>query len=348
MIASRKGGGGAGSIPDAPRAPSLREDLAAKNDDKVTMSHDSHAREAPPLGGGETARLMKLASHAAVGVAVVLILAKLVAWVMTDSVALLGSLMDSGLDAFASLINLLAIRHALVPADREHRFGHGKAEALAGLAQAAFITGSSMFLLLEVANRAFRPHPVAAGEIGVAVLVFSILLTLALVLFQRSVVKRTGSLAIAADSLHYKGDLLMNLGVILALVLGTRFGLIWADPLIGFAIAIYLLHGAWRIFAAARDHLMDRELSDDLRRRIREIAVGHARVIDMHDLRTRASGTHTFIQMHLEMDPAMALLEAHEISDEVEAWIREEFQDAEVIIHQDPYGVEEERAVFGR
>ena len=335
-------GGGIGSTREPPRPVGA----GPKNDDHMAMKHDAGAIAAPSLDGGAPARLMKLATYAAVATAVTLIIAKLVAWILTDSVAMLGSLMDSGLDGFASLINLMAVRHALVPADREHRFGHGKAEALAGLAQAAFITGSSMFLLLEVGDRAFRPHAVGASEMGIAVLVFSIALTLCLVVFQRHVVKRTGSIAIAADSLHYKGDLLMNLAVILALVLVAQFGVIWADPLIGFGIAAYLLYGAWRIFATARDQLMDRELPDELRARIREIATGHTRVIDMHDLRTRASGTNTFIQMHLEMDPAMALIEAHEIADEVEAWIREEFHDAEVIIHQDPFGVEEARAVF--
>ncbi len=311
----------------------------------VERQQDTGAGDSAEIGAS-SARLMRLATYAAVATASVLILAKLAAWILTDSVSMLGSLMDSSLDGFASLINLMAVRHALVPADREHRFGHGKAEALAGLAQAAFITGSSVFLLLEVGDRAFRPHKIEASEIGIAVLVVSILLTLLLVAFQRHVVKRTGSLAISADSLHYKGDLLMNLAVILALVLVGGFGLIWADPLIGLAIAAYLLYGAWRIFALARDQLMDRELPDDMRARIREIATGHASVIDMHDLRTRASGTDTFIQMHLEMDPQMPLIEAHEISDEVEGWLREAFPGAEVIIHQDPFGVEEARAVF--
>ncbi|MDP6705611.1 MAG: cation diffusion facilitator family transporter [Alphaproteobacteria bacterium] len=289
---------------------------------------------------------MRLATYAAVSVASLLIMGKLVAWLMTDSVAILGSLMDSALDAGASLINLLAVRHALMPADREHRFGHGKAEALAGLAQAAFITGSAAFLLFEAIDRLHRPRPIAESEVGIAILVASIVVTIALVLFQAYVVRQTGSIAIKADSLHYRGDLLMNLAVILALVLSTRTGLSFLDPIFAIAIAAYIVYGAWQIFRNASDHLMDRELPDAERRRIRETAVSHPKVINMHDLRTRSSGVHTFIQLHLELDPDMPLIEAHEVSDEVEAKIRNAFAGAEVIIHQDPHGVEEERAVF--
>lgn len=291
---------------------------------------------------------MRLASYASVAVAVTLILGKLVAWILTDSVALLGSLIDSALDAGASLVNLLAIRHALTPADREHRFGHGKAEALAGLAQAAFVMGSAAFLVLEAAGRLRRPQPIEAGEIGIAVIAVSIVLTLLLVLFQHYVIRRTDSVAIRGDSLHYRGDLLMNLAVIAALVLSSQYGWLIADPLFGFAVGAYLVYGAWSIFRGARDHLMDRELPDEVRQQIREIAGAHPKVLSLHDLRTRSSGINTFIQLHLELDPDMSLIEAHDVSDEVEAMIRAVFTDAEVIIHQDPYGVEEERVSFPR
>ena len=294
----------------------------------------------------QVGRLLRLATYASVSVAMTLIVAKLFAWLATDSVAMLGSLMDSVLDAGASLINLFAVRHALMPADREHRFGHGKAEALAGLAQAAFIAGSAAFLILQALDRLYRPREIEASEIGIAVLVGSIVLTLALVLFQRYVVRQTGSVAIKGDSLHYRGDLLMNLAVILALILSSQFGLIYLDPIFAVVIAGYILFGAWRIFQQANDHLMDRELPEDERQKIRDIAMAHSQVLSLHDLRTRSSGVHTFIQLHLELEPEISLIEAHEISDEVEALIRNEFQEAEVIIHQDPYGVEEERANF--
>ena len=304
------------------------------------------APERASISPERAGRLMWLATYAAVAVASLLILGKLAAWMQTDSVAILGSLMDSGLDAGASLINLLAVRHSLTPADRNHRFGHGKAEAMAGLAQAAFITGSAAFLLFEAADRLQRPQPVVESEFGIAILGASIVATLGLVLFQAYVVRRTGSIAIKSDSLHYRGDLLMNFAVIVALLLGARAGLGFLDPLFAFAIAAYLIYGAWRIFCGASDHLMDRELPDAERQRIRDTALSHHKVIAIHDLRTRSSGVHTFIQLHLELDPEMSLIEAHEVSDEVEAKLRIVFAGAEVIIHQDPHGIEEERAVF--
>lgn len=274
-------------------------------------------------------------------VALLLIVVKLVAWIVTDSVAMLSSLIDSVLDAAASIVNLVAVAHALTPADREHRFGHGKAEPLAGMAQAAFVSGSAVFLLFEAGQRLFSPRPVAAGELGIAVMVFSVLATLGLVTFQRYVVKRTGSVAISADSLHYKGDLLANGGVIVALVLSTQLGWTAADPLLAAVIGIYILFGAWGIARQSLDQLMDRELPDDQRKRIRSIAMAHTEVRDVHDLRTRASGLQTFIQFHLELDGGMALHRAHDIADAVELQILQEFPGAEVIIHQDPAGVEE-------
>lgn len=315
----------------------------------MTRTGDSYLAQAGITQASEDAgRLMRLATYASVAVALVLIVAKLGAWFLTDSVAVLGSLIDSALDAGASLVNMFAVRHALTPADREHRFGHGKAEALAGLAQAAFVAGSAAFLFLETIGRLRRPHVIEAGEIGIVVIAVSIVLTLLLVLFQRYVIRRTGSVAIRGDSLHYRGDLLMNLAVIAALVLSSQYGMPLADPLFGLAVGAYLVYGAWSIFREARDHLMDRELPDEVRRQIREIAGAHPKVLSLHDLRTRSSGINTFIQLHLELDPDMSLIEAHEISDEVEAMIRAVFTEAEVIIHQDPYGVEEERPSFRR
>lgn len=288
--------------------------------------------------------LLRWATRASLTVALVLIAAKLAVWLITDSVALLSSLIDSTLDAGASLVNLLAVAHALTPADREHRFGHGKAEPLAGLAQAAFIAGSSIFLLFEAGHRILTPRLVQHGDLGIAVMVLSITATLGLVAFQRFVVRRTGSLAISADSLHYKGDLLANLGVIMALVLSTRFGWHYADPILAIVVALYLIQGAWRISRLSLDQLMDRELPDEQRQRIREIAMSHTEVRNVHEMRTRASGLQTFIQMHLELDGSMALHRAHDIADAVELQIMQEFPGAEVIIHQDPAGIDETHA----
>ncbi len=300
------------------------------------------------LGGPvyQNAGLMRLATYASVAVASVLIAVKLVAWTMTESVSLLSTLIDSLLDAFASIINLIAVRQALQPADREHRFGHGKAEPLAGLAQAAFICGSAIFLLLEAGDRLVHPRPVVNTEIGYAVMVFSIVLTVGLVLFQRYVVRKSGSLAIGADSLHYQTDVMINLSVIASLYIASEFGFLAADPLFAVAIAAYIVYGAWRIGQKSLDILMDKELSDDDRQRIYDIVRAHPDVRGMHDLRTRNTGTQVFIQLHLELDPQMTLIQAHEVTDAVTDQLTAVYANAEVIIHEDPEGVDEPRAQF--
>ncbi len=293
------------------------------------------------------ATLMRSATYAAMAVAGLLIAIKTYAWVLSDSVAMLSSLVDSMLDALASVVNFVAVRHALLPADREHRFGHGKAEALAGLGQAAFIGGSAVFLLFQAGHRLIRPQPVENGAVAITVLVLSIALTLALVVFQRYVAGKTGSLAISADSLHYKTDLLVNLGIIAGL--GAVMGLGWhfIDPLVAALVAGYILWSAFSIVRDSYDHLMDREFDDDERARVVAIATSHADVRDVHDLRTRSSGIQKFIQLHLELDGELTLTQAHDIADEVEILIATAFPGAEVIIHQDPAGLEEGHPTFG-
>jgi len=286
---------------------------------------------------------MRAATYASVSVASVLILAKTGAWLFTESVSLLSSLVDSLLDVGASIINLLAVRHALQPADREHRFGHGKAEPLAGLAQSAFIAGSGIFLLLESADRLINPMPVENGAIGIAVMILAMVLTLGLVLFQRYVVKKTNSVAIAADSLHYRVDILVNAAVIVSLVLSSYQGWLLADPLFAIAIVAYMAWGSLSIARESINSLMDRELPDEDRIKIRDIAMGHPEVLDVHDMRTRTAGPDTFIQLHLELPGHLPLEEAHRISDEVMYQVEEAFPNAEVLIHQDPEGVDERR-----
>lgn len=292
----------------------------------------------------ENGQLMRLATYASVSVACLLIALKTGAWIATESIAMLSTLVDSLLDALASIVNLFAVRHALTPADHEHRFGHGKAEALAAMAQSAFIAGSAVLLLFQAGERFINPRPLSAPEIGIWVMVISIVLTVILVAFQLWVVRRTQSVAISADSLHYKGDVLVNLAVIVALVLGTWFGWIYADPIFGAAIAAYILFNAWLIVRDALDMLMDRELPDEERERIRDIALSHPEVESLHDMRTRRSGPTSFIQFHLVMKAEMSLLRAHEISDAVETELRETFTDAEILIHQDPTGIYEKHA----
>lgn len=312
----------------------------------LSIVHEQKEAAKPEHPVNEAGKLMRAAAIASVSVATILIITKFFAWLMTDSVSLLSTLIDSFLDAAASLINLLAVHHALQPADREHRFGHGKAEPLASLAQAAFICGSAAFLLIEAGQRIASPRDIANTEVGYAVMVFSIVLTLALVVFQRYVVRKSGSIAIDADSLHYKTDLLINLGVIASLFMSSYFGWKYADPLIAILIAVYIVKGAWEIGKTSLSILMDRELEDEERQKIRDIVMAHEEVKGLHDLRTRSSGVHVFIQFHLELDGDMKLRDAHDISEEVERELMDAFPNAEVIIHEDPEGLDEARATF--
>jgi ferrous-iron efflux pump FieF len=301
------------------------------------------ALAADPLPREQAARLMRRAASASLAVAGALIALKAMAWFATDSVAVLSSLLDSLLDLAASAVNFLAVRHAATPADAEHRFGHGKAEPLAGLAQAAFITGSALLLLIEALHRFAVPQAVVRPELGIGVSLLSIAASVALVLYQRHVVARTGSVAIAADSLHYTGDILLNGSVIAAILLAGWLRLPLVDPLFGAAIALWITRSAWQIGRASLDRLMDRELPDAERERILAIARAHPEVRGVHDLRTRSAGTQVFIQLHLDLDGAISLSRAHRIADEVEERILAAFPNAEVITHEDVAGVVEAR-----
>ncbi|HLY65784.1 MAG TPA: cation diffusion facilitator family transporter, partial [Chloroflexota bacterium] len=294
----------------------------------------------------EPGRLMRFATYASVTTAGVLIAAKVGAYLLTDSVSMLSTLLDSLLDAAASMVNLVAVRTALVPPDAEHRFGHGKAEPLAALMQSAFIAGSALFLLVEAGNRLVNPSPVRNSAVGLVVMAISILLTIVLLLFQRYVVRRTGSFAIRADFQHYFSDLLVNSAVVIALVLWREFSWSLADPLCAAAVGCYILFTAWNIARSALDLLMDRELPDADRARIRDIALSNPAVRHLHDLRTRSSGHLTFIQFHLELDGDIPLIRAHAVSDEVEQAILDAFPGAEIMIHQDPAGLPEARPGF--
>ena len=302
----------------------------------------------PLIHGPPADRLRRLATYASVAVAALLISVKFAAWLETGSVALLSSLVDSLLDAAASMVNLIAVRHAMSPADREHRFGHGKAEPLAVLGQSAFITGSAMLLFAEAVRRLIWPLPVDNPPAGIVVMIFSIVVTIGLVLYQRHVVRHTGSIAISADELHYRSDVVLNLGVIAALVLSSALDFPILDPLFGAAIGVWIVYSAVRLARLSLFQLMDHELPDDEREKIREIAQSHPDVVAAHDLRTRVAGPTSFIQIHVEMDGSMSLLRAHEISDEVEAKLRAAYPNVEVIIHQDPEGIEEPRSSFPR
>ena len=280
-------------------------------------------------------QLIKLATWASVVAAISLIGVKTWGWDQTQSVSLLASLIDSTMDSAASLINFFAIRYAMAPADKEHRFGHGKAEALAGLAQALMILVSIGLLLTQTLGRLWHPLVVENTPMGISIMLVSMALTGALVVFQWYVVKRTQSNAIKADSLHYTSDFLMNFGVIIALLLAS-IGYHGADPYFALSIGAFVVYSAWGIAQSAFHLLLDHELSDEQRHLITQLALTQPQVIGMHDLRSRQSGHMQFIQLHLELQEDMLLLEAHGVAEALEHRIMAVFPYADVIIHLDP------------
>jgi len=283
---------------------------------------------------------MRRAAIASLSVSLFLVAIKTFAYFASHSVALLASLADSALDLFTSWLNLVAIRQALAPADAEHRFGHGKAEPLAGLAQGAFISASALFLVIQAVNRIITPEPIDNSLAALIVMCVAIASAIGLILYQRRVVARTGSLAVEADKTHYLADLVTNVGVVLALVLSSEFGWTLADPLIALGVAGIMLATAIGVGRTSFNQLMDRELPDEERARICRIALGHTAVKNVHDLKTRMAGLSTFIQLHLALDPQMRLVDAHAVSDAVEKALLEAYPGADVIIHQDPAGLE--------
>lgn len=282
--------------------------------------------------------LSRRAAIASVSAACVLLVLKSVAAWETGSVAMLGSLADTGLDLLASLVTLYAVRLAAEPADHEHRFGHGKAEALAALFQVALITASAVAIAWRAAISFASDQPARDAPLGIAVSAVAILVTLALVAYQRRIVAKTGSLAVRADSIHYQGDLLLNLSVIAALVLDQYAGFTGADPAFGIAIALWLAWGAFRASSQAIDHLMDKEWPEEMRRRFLDLAAQHPELRGIHDFRTRRSGSRDFAQFHMYVAPQMTVAQAHDVMDEVEDKIREQFPNVEVLIHLDPEG----------
>jgi len=286
--------------------------------------------------------LMRRAAWASVSVSLFLVGIKAFAYFASHSVAMLASLADSALDLFTSSINLFAIRQALTPADAEHRFGHGKAEPLAGLAQGAFITASALFLVIQAVNRILVPEPIEHSVAALVVMCVAIACAIGLILYERKVVAKTGSLAVEADQTHYFADLVTNIGVVLALLLSSFLGWTLADPLIAIAVAGVMLWSALGVGRQSFNQLMDRELPDEERARICRIAQSHRAVKNVHDLKTRMAGLSTFIQLHLALDPDISLAEAHVISDAVESALLQAYPGAEVIIHQDPAGLEPE------
>ena len=286
----------------------------------------------------EHARLLRLATRASVGVASILIIGKAIAWWFSGSVSMLAGLTDSLLDGVTSLLNLLAVHYALRPADDDHRYGHGKAESLAGMAQALFIAGSAVLIAFQAYQRLLHPEPVGAPWLSIAVIVMSLVLTVALLAVQHRVIRETGSNAVRADSLLYRSDLLLNGSILLALVLAA-FGWHHVDAWFGLAIALYILWSAIQIARESFAVLMDEELPADVSQHMLELACSVPGVLGAHDLRTRISGNHWFVQLHLELPGELSLSVAHGISDQAADAIHQAYPRAEVLVHADPQEV---------
>ena len=291
----------------------------------------------------EHARLLRLATRASVAVASLLIVTKAIAWWLSGSVSMLAGLTDSLLDGMTSFLNLLAVHYALRPADDDHRYGHGKAESLAGMAQALFIAVSAVLIAFQAIERLKHPEPIGAPWIGIGVIVFSLVMTVALLVLQHRVVKATGSNAVRADSLHYRSDLLLNGSILVALVLAS-FGWPQLDAWFGLGIAGYILWSAIQIARQSFSVLMDEELPADVSQNMLELACSVPGVLGAHDLRTRISGNIWYVQLHLELPGELTLSVAHDLSDRAAEAIERRYPQAEVLVHADPQEVVKHRA----
>lgn len=284
------------------------------------------------------ARLTRSAAFASIAMAVFLVSLKSWAAWQTGSTAMLGSLADSALDLIASLATLAGVWVAAMPADEDHRWGHGKAEALAAIVQVMLIAISAFGIAARAVQQLMGGAATQAAAEGIGVSLIAIAATFALLAWQRHVIRRTGSLAIRTDNVHYQSDLLLNVAVIAALVLDQFVGFTRADPLFGLAIAAWLAWGAWRAAGEAVDNLMDREWPEEKRLAFIAAAAAHSELSNLHDLRTRSSGSHDFVQFHVDLPPAMSIAEAHDIIERVERDLCSRFPRMELLIHIDPQG----------
>ncbi|KQB53861.1 ferrous iron transporter [Pseudomonas endophytica] len=293
----------------------------------------------------EHARLLRLATRASVAVASILIITKAIAWWLSGSISMLAGLTDSLLDGVTSFLNLLAVHYALRPADDDHRYGHGKAESLAGMAQAVFIAVSAVLIAVQAFDRLKHPEPVGAPWISIGVIVFSLVMTVGLLILQHRVVKATGSNAVRADSLHYRSDLMLNGSILVALAFAA-VGFPQLDAWFGLGIAVYILWSALLIARESFAVLMDQELPTDVSENMLALACAVPGVLGAHDLRTRISGNIWFVQLHLELPGQLSLLEAHTLSDQVADAIKNVYPHAEVLVHADPQEVVKPKAAL--
>ncbi len=284
------------------------------------------------------ATLTTRAALASITMAVFLVAIKSYAAWATGSVAMLGSLADTALDLIASIVTLIGVRWAAMPADDDHRFGHGKAEALAALIQVVLISISALGIAWRAIDRLNSKAATEGLELGLTVSIIAIAATFALLAYQRHVIRQTGSVAIQTDHVHYQSDLLLNASVIIALLLDQWFGWRMADPLFGIAIAAWLLFGAWRAASHSIDQLMDKEWPADKRRSFLAATADYPELAGLHDLRTRTSGAYDFVQFHVWVPGEWTVEAAHERMDAVEEALQDRFPGTEILIHLDPEG----------
>lgn len=280
--------------------------------------------------------LLRRVTQASVSIAFFLVAIKLVAWVFSDSVSILSSLSDSLSDFMISAMNFVAIRYALKPADDDHKFGHGKAEDLAALAQGIFITALSVFVIIEAVEHIINPKIIAYSTLSIVVMIISLALTIGLVLFQKYVHRKTGSNLVHADALHYLGDILSNIAIIASLALASIYSVKYLDPILGILIAVYLIYSAWHVGASAFDNLMDKEIETENVEKIKNIITSHPKVTSLTSLLTRYSGSQPIIQFDFTMDGSATLAEAHDVAHEIEMCLLGEFPDALIFMHQEP------------
>ncbi|MGL9724648.1 cation diffusion facilitator family transporter [Sodalis sp. (in: enterobacteria)] len=288
-------------------------------------------------------RLTRIASLVSLGVALTLVCIKVWAWLETGSIALLTSAADGLVDVLASMVTLVGVYYAQRPADRGHRFGHGKAEAIAAFVQAMLLAAAGVALGIESVSRLITPQALAAQGLGIIVIVVSTLCASLLVTMQTLVVKYTQSTAIAADRAHYITDIAVNIAVLCALVLEHQFGWIRADASGALAISCYMVWNACGMIRAAMLQLLDRELDSADRRRITAAALSCPGVEGVHDLRTRNGGDRVFVELHVEVDGQLTVDAGHAICDNAEAAVRALFSVAEVSAHLEPAGIADER-----
>lgn len=289
-------------------------------------------------------RLTQSAALFSILIAAILIISKGIAWINTDASSILASFADSSLDILVSLINFFAIRFAFSPADKEHPFGHGKAESLAALMQSAFISGSAFILLLHAGERLIHPQPIEGWHFATWVMSLSLILTIILVMYQRWVYSKTGSLAVKADSAHYVGDILATIAVIVAL-LGAQWQIIWLDPLVAIIIVLALFKSAWGIAKEALDMLMDHALDPDVVCSIEALVLENTLILGCHDIKTRQSGNIQFIQVHLDFSADVSLYHAHTQGEWLVEQLLKRYPRADVLIHHDP--IEQNQGVAG-